>query len=84
MFCPGRAPCVALATGLTLGLGEEMVWALFMRMLPGATGSSRRLLFRGCICLETGAFILSLLDMLRSGGFWGRGVICLGLPWPCC
>lgn len=52
VFCPGRTPCVALATGLTLAAGR----ALFMFVLPGATGSSRRLLLRCCICLETGVF----------------------------
>lgn len=53
-LCSGRTPCVALATGLTLAAGRE----LFMFVLPGATGSSRRLLLRGCIGLEMcwGAF----------------------------
>lgn len=59
VFCPGRIPCVVLATGLMLAAGEVGVVAgraLFVFVLPGATGSSRRLLLRCCICLETGVF----------------------------
>lgn len=59
VFCTGRTPCVALATGLRLAAGEAAGRALFIVVLPGATGSSRRLLLRWgriCICLETGVF----------------------------
>ena len=58
-FCPGCIPCVVLETGLMLAVGEAGTWvgrAVFMFVLLGATGSSRRLLLRGCICLETGVF----------------------------
>lgn len=59
VFCPIRVLGVALATGLMLAAGEAGVGAgrvLFMFVLPGATGSSRRLLLRCCICLEIGVF----------------------------
>lgn len=84
-FCPGRTPCAALATGLKMEAGAELGWTLFMFVLPGAMGSSRRLLLRWgriCICcLDTGGLMRGLLEGLRCGAFRG---ICRGLPCICC
>lgn len=54
-----------MATGRALEAGGP----LFMPALPGATGSSRRLLLRGCICFTIGTFILCLLGMFRCWWF---------------
>lgn len=55
-FRPGRAPpCIALETGLTLEeFGAEAGRTLFAFWLPGATGSSRRLLLRWGMTLGAG------------------------------